>query len=397
MEIDSVGKAKQQFRKKHGGRGSRAARNDKFRLKKSEAAMKEIHAAARARTFEGIDQQFDLLQELKVEPVQQQVQLPITTRGVGFLACETHDFIRSVVPRVNNLEFSSLDLYKIGLLQLSAQIHLAHASLSKLADPLNVEMEDPFIPTDLLEAVKPTANETIAVSSLPASMVGCVTDGQAQYLPYVPAVHLNREPDQGLRRKRVRPSNRRVAPHPYYVTAMNAHFTVQALADNEVNIDIRRWFRENNPIPRARWEGDRLVNPNDLFPADWLNINNVHRLVRNFQAYRSAIAGKLSTLLGPLSLDGKGQRGMLASQFHYRMQVDDDQVLCGESESIRSSNSLTSQELMLGGLALVGEYPDQPAVYGPVSAFSALRHPSSAITRIEVLWSGLANGCLQKR
>ncbi len=99
-EFASSTKHQQKSRPKHQGKSSRQKRDDKFRHQKSEQFTKEIHAAARARTFEGIDQQLNLLQELKVEPVKQQVQVPISTRGVGFIANEVFDFISLVQPGV---------------------------------------------------------------------------------------------------------------------------------------------------------------------------------------------------------------------------------------------------------------------------------------------------------
>jgi hypothetical protein len=264
------------------------------------------------------------------------------------------------------------------------------------------EDEDYDLDSDLMEAVKASTSRTIKPLSTVAESAGLVTVGENQFLTYVPVIPA-RDADEaivtvGKKRRAVTTSH--TVPHPFFVTAKNARQYVEALSPNGgATARERRYFRENNPIPGADWdENDTLTNADDLFPPGWPDVALARREVKLYNQMMSNIAGKCSSLIGTIALDGKGQPSIFASAFQMRARILNDCYLDFDSypNTYRSTMNLDTVMLVKGGLTLLGEYPVDCPFWKPNYAFYH-RSPTASVYRQDFQWTAILDSVLTKR
>jgi hypothetical protein len=386
---------------KRPGKKSAQKHMDAFRKRKNVEALKEIHGAAKERTFIHLDEQLAILKDLKIDRTPTTAQVPITTRGIGFLSNEIFDYVHSQCPKafVGNT-YAPINFYRIGLLQLGAQQHMANALHSNIKDML-FEDDDYDLDTDLMEAVKASTSKTIKPLSIVAETAGLVTVGENQYLTYVPVVPA-RSADEVVsvgKKRRVETINHTV-PHPFFVTAKNAREYVEALSPNGGSTDAERtYFRSNNPIPGADWDDDNtLLNADDLFPPGWPTVAQARREVKLYNQMMSNITCKCASILGPIAIDGKGHPSIFASEFQFGARILNDGRLDFDTypNTYRCTMNIDTVMLVKGGLTLLGEYPVDCPFWQPNYAFDH-RSPTASVYRQDFQWTAVLDSVLTKR
>lgn len=96
-------------------------RLEDFRLQKSRDVMAEIHKAALERTSISVDKLISCLSEMQVIAQKQEVIVPITTRGVGFLVNESYQEAICACPKARNV-CDDMTAYRVCLTQVQLNL-----------------------------------------------------------------------------------------------------------------------------------------------------------------------------------------------------------------------------------------------------------------------------------
>jgi len=253
-------KVQQKRVKRKGPKPSSKKRLEDFRLQKSRDTMADIHKAALERTSISVDKLISCLSEMQVIAQKQEVVVPITTRGVGFLVNESYQEAVSACPKACGT-CSDVAAYRVCLAQQQVQLVKSDREAS-LNDPYVEKLqhvECNTISTTLLEQ----ASSTPQSFRLTADFVNSIGKFEHQGTSYRPIVM---SPYIGGVSERSGDSD---FPDPYAVTFKNLRATVVALADEQTPVEARRHFIANNPLLGATWNADKLLNPNHIIPADY--------------------------------------------------------------------------------------------------------------------------------
>lgn len=331
------------------------------------------------------------LTSLKIQQSKQVAQVPISTRGVGLISQATHDVARGQIPDINNV-CTVNQLYRTNLGHLSVQLHESD-ELGGIIDIENKPFEDNFI-ADEIRSVAKSNVKTFAASALLTDSLGQFTHLNTHYKPFIPVneyidLDVPTTPEHSQKRQAV--SERILKPNPYTVTIKNLRKTVEALTQAATPVQYREYFRALNPLPGAIWSDDSIImNPDQIIPSNYSRLDfrddclAVQKLV-------GKLGSKMSSLLGEVSLDGKGSASQLCSM-NTTLFIDGTRLR--ERQSItrfRSSRPLEDQDMLCGMLHLLGEYPAPcPPVY-------SIRDPSVADNYMDTDWPTVIDVCLKRR
>lgn len=400
--VPSVHQKKKPFQKKvqRGGRGkpSEKKHTEEYRKRENEKFNAERIARAKERTFEGIDTELEILKKISISTTALTIQLPVSTRGIGLIAQELFAFYNRVAPRaVQATGITAEILYKVGLMQFSAQLHLAWTMHSDVLDVVKADMADTFMALDTIERVKTTTNNTLVLLSLPALLSGLFKHGDTYYLPFVPELNTisagHPTPERSVTKRRAADTERKL-PHPYRVVAQNLSGMITALADQEnpVAAGVRQYFRNHCPIPGLTWNENNFVT-NNPYPDNWINMFRNDALIYN--AFISSIASKQQSGIGTLPLDGQGSHAALVSEYQFvDMSVGN---VSDVDNKFRAPIHLDQSSMLRGGLSLLGEYPEVSGQMPAEPLCLAMRTPFSAVIHRDFNWVALLDDCNQKR
>jgi len=345
--------------------------------------MAEIHKAALERTSISVDKLISCLSEMQVIAQKQEVVVPITTRGVGFLVNESYQEAVSACPKACGT-CSDVAAYRVCLAQQQVQLVKSDREAS-LNDPYVERLqhvECNTISTTILEQ----ASSTPQSFRLTADFVNSIGKFEHQGTSYRPIVM---SPYIGGVSERSGDSD--LVPDPYAVTFKNLRATVVALADEQTPVEARRHFIANNPLLGATWNGDKLLNLNHIIPADY-GVAELARDQRAFRAFLSTIGGKCPHLVGECVFNGRGNAAQLVSVYQDRIKLDGVRLVPPkDTVRFRCFRQLEPGFLVRGAIGLFGEYP-----IDTVSEFYSMRNPIVCEQYIDVCWSMLVARALAR-
>lgn len=108
--------------KKKGLKPSSKKKLEAFRLKKSQATTDDIHRQAMDRTSVSLDALLDTLSNMKIIAQKQEVTIPVTTRGIGFLVSESFEEAKLQCPKATR-EVDVHACYRVSLAQHQLQLN----------------------------------------------------------------------------------------------------------------------------------------------------------------------------------------------------------------------------------------------------------------------------------
>lgn len=286
-------------------------------------------------------------------------------------------------------------MYRITLSQIAAQQSAAAKQMSDPSDSIIADHQDDIFPVEVSAAIDST-RKTFGVLANVVNSFGAFKIGNQQYRTYVrphPTEDGAPAPSGGTRRRAV--PRQRLLPNPYRVTIQTLREVALALADPATPFGVRLFFRENNPIPLARWSDDSiLLNPDEIAVDDYFNSRMFKNDVDVFRRFTSAAGAKISTLLTDVPLSGSASHATLVSAFQLascRLEFADncDFLQFPSEADFRSQFVLSDQEFLVGALSLTGE--------DELQSPTAFRDPTISTSRICFNWPAMVNDCLVKR
>jgi len=149
-------RVQQKRTKRKGPKPSSKKRLEDFRLQKSRDTMAEIHKAALERTSVSVDKLVSFLSEMQIIAQKQEVVVPITTRGIGFLTHESYQEAIFACPKARTV-CDDVTAYRVCLVQQQVQLVKSERE-SLLSDPFveSCRIDSPVIPATMLEQAAST-------------------------------------------------------------------------------------------------------------------------------------------------------------------------------------------------------------------------------------------------
>jgi len=168
--------------------------------------------------------------------------------------------------------------------------------------------------------------------------------------------------------------NGKIIPKPHAVIYSNLRYYVEALSNEETPKNVRKYFKERNPIPGVIWSSDDedpvLLNPDDIMPPD----HDIHCIESDFRSSHY-IAQELSgEYLGHLGNkpEGEGTAAQLLSSYlstmsvasreqgesiqsYYRINFSLIRESVGYESDYWSTEDLSSLDITVGVMGLFGE------------------------------------------
>lgn len=374
--------------KRKGPKPSSKKRLEKFRLEKSKETMAEIHRAAMERTSVSLDALLKTLSDMQIIAQKQEVVVPITTRGVGFLSNESFEEAKLQCPKAAR-DCDVHSVYRVSMSQLQHQCDISDVNRD-LADPIveQLDTQNPRMPPEFHHQVASCPQNFSLVSEL-INSVGQFEHAQTKFRPEIAESGPVSVPLETPKRRR--PVGVLV-PDPFTVTFKNLRSTVEALSDPHVPVDARRYFIQNNPIPGARFADDLLLNADDIIPAHY-GVDGLARDQRRLRAMIERLSPKCSHLVGKCNFAGKGSPAQLVTvykeQFHIEPGPGNSNLLRFPTQEMRFRciRQLEPGFIVRGAISLLGEYPSRgtdPRLYG-------IREPPHHESYFDVGWGMLVH------
>ncbi|KAK7871216.1 hypothetical protein R5R35_001081 [Gryllus longicercus] len=399
---------------KRGKRGQQSAKkhDQNFRERTGAKVIKDIKSKIEQDTFADLDVAIQQIASLGITSQPVTVQLPVTTRGIGFLVNAAWREVRAV-NKGRDPPITKNQLYRVTLAQLQLQLYQAKTHVTLTGQERLPASTCDFTDHSMEQAVI-TQRQTFRPLAAAVNSVGTLTHDGRQYLPHVPEstiVVTEAQPMEGVvaastagtesPAKRSRVEKRRFMPDPFVVTFNNLHATVQALANPQTPAVVRDYFRANNPIPGARFnDANILVNPAEVMPQHYSATQFRNEL--NF--LRDAVSlciGKGGHLIGTLSFTGRGMPSMLVSSYGHSVLDNEDMYwdMTDSPEDHYAFSPLSSQHIGLGILCRFGEQSGFPNSESRDLAHHvyALRSMPSQCVRAPLEWTALCDAALTRQ
>lgn len=290
------------------------------------------------------------------------VELPVTLRGVGFVADFAYKRATAELKREPPLSMNQF--YRLCLAQVQLQMirsEMTKRGVTMLPPTRKQTLVQPWMNFEEVVASHPATLKAIAVC---INQLGTFTDNGINYVPFIPAqrqwkVHRPAVPmEEASPAKKGRVLELHEQPDPYVVTYTNLRRTVERLASVDTSRDVRRYFRERNPIPGCVWDDrDLLMNPDEIISEhyDLHDLNHELGLLDQFTSLLNS--ARTAYMLGTLSFTGQGARSQVVTYYGESYALLPQPVIGAAEGQMTASLTLTDVELMMGGLCRF-EYPD---------------------------------------
>ncbi|KAL0130251.1 hypothetical protein PUN28_002089 [Cardiocondyla obscurior] len=236
-----------------------------FRLHKSNLTTVEIHRQAIERTSVSVDTLLNHLNKLRIFAQKQEIVIPITTRGIGFLTNESFREAEIQCPKSVH-DCNLLQTYRVALAQHHLQLDESDVGAS-LDDPRveGLRVQNPRFDVVMRQQVASMPYNFNLVTDL-INSTGRFDHAQASFRSEVMA------PDTGAPVDVATPKRRRVAANlvisdPYSVAFNTLRANVVALSDEATPVVHRQAFIDANPIPGSILRDSLLVNADDIMPV----------------------------------------------------------------------------------------------------------------------------------
>lgn len=400
---------KSNARKKFPGKGAQNRRQESYRKATNVSKLEMVRAKLNANKFDDVADEIALnLQSLRMRESHVEAEIPATTRGIGFAVHTAFETATSLAPpAAAAAEVDMHCAYRVALLHHQVQQQQANLVVR---DRPKAGIELPAIqheelPQDVVIAVK-SVTETFSNVATIIESFGRIKFNNKTFRTYQPP-HLSEIIDEEPRVQAIRGGRQRRAaanavnllmPNPYAITITSLRNVVNALADDFVPLAQRNYFIARNPIPGAMFNNGILQNPDDIIQDNYIE-NELYRIdLRRWRSFIGSCQRRMATLIRPVSLSGEANVGALttipvpphARIAGYNVQPPGAYHVC-------SFESLTQQQLILGGYSLTGENPEEePGVQIERSGFGA-REPSFQALEMEFQWQAVDDLVLTKR
>lgn len=381
--------------KRRGPKPSSKRRLEAFRLNKSKESQARIHKEAFDDTNISLDSLLLALNDLHLGTAKQVAEVPVTTRGVGFLTNDAHERAVAQVPRAAQV-CDVNTLYRVSLAQLQLQLNQSQEH-HIIPDPsmLEIPHQDLSLDPSLCQEVR-GMDQNFAVTADLINAAGVVEVHQQQFTPFIPALEDEEEMEVNMTPSKKRKSVQKiVVPDPYTVTFNNLRDTVTALSDAATPVDIRMYFMNNNPIPGARFNDQGLLlNPNEVMPLGYQRFH-LKRDLRAAEAFFGILGSKMNTMLGKCSFSGRGTPSIMAGYYREQFQLTEGFVMSPPHARVRTARPIETSYLVRAAINLLGETPVVGLRRNPRQF--AFREPVNQVEYIDIDWNGLLTRCLLKR
>lgn len=394
------------------GRVSRQKHQDSYRLRKGADTMKKIQAEVRDETFSSLDSLISMLNEMNISRSTRCSRVPLSTRGFGFLVDAIWDSILQEFPKIiERTGFTKFAFYRITLCQLAIQQSIAERFYGRVydSDPVDAFIAQPI--PGLLEKVERTRMAFRPIAAV-VNGVGSFDYQSKQYCSFFPqpliqaACHAETttivaSTSSGVKRaaSALTFPERSPPPNPYFVNIYRLYEATQYLSDPASDLGYRRWFRNYNPIPGARWNDSCvLLNAADIMPVNF-DAYAAGWLESDVAKYCSMLNGVgLRFPLSELRFDGKGNAGQhVYSKWDHGSAINIDNYLQFSDIKFRSVSIMKESQLLYGAIGFYelprsfGDYDP----YDPACGFG-IRDPAQSANDITIDWVSLARKLLYR-
>lgn len=275
-------KKKRHFRQKRKGNNSAQRREDAFRQKTGQKILQSYRAQQDAKHIGKVASALLLPQGLELAvPTPVTRRLPVTTNGIGLAVSEIYNRFHFSFHNMCTIH----QLYRVALAQFEFQLYIA-AQDSFTFFPFDFNTTIHF-PSQIKDELRGNGNGHFKIIVMIIESVGKIID--PDYLCYVPKT------DQIDMR---------------YVQYTNLKQTVQALAAGEIPD-----FPNNNTLPGAIVQGNRLLNANDFWPVDYTYDDFANDVLAVNQATES-MRTKFDEVLARCTFSGIGNHSAFVSTTH---------------------------------------------------------------------------------
>lgn len=366
-------------------------------MKKSYEAQARIHREAFDDTNISLDSLVKALNDMQIGKAKTAIEIPVTTRGVGFLTNECYSRAIQHVPRSADV-CDKFALYRVSLAQHQLQLDRSQQH-HLLPDPSfhEVPIQDVSLEPSLAQEIQGMDTNFGLVADL-INATGPVDINQRQYVPFVPKTEVNTEQTIALAStptKRRKASGTRLVPDPYAVTFNNVRATVVALASATTPEAERAYFRRNNSIPGALFRDDNILeNPDEIVPPGYAR-THLKRDLRKAEAFFGLLGSKLSFMVGKCTFSGLGNPSQVGGYHQAEFCLDDGEVDSPEGTLLRYHEDLETHFIIRSALHLLGESPVSGLTRHP--RHFPFRDPAIQTGYVHVDWSGFITRCLQQR
>ncbi|XP_077258629.1 uncharacterized protein LOC143895430 [Temnothorax americanus] len=320
----------------------------------------------------------ELLKSLQMTRFPKTIDVPISTRSIGFL-CQ---FLYCKFAKLNirlPARCSIYPMFRIGLLQMEIKVRQASLQGTFGCRDGRLFIEYPNVSAEQIVAVSALRSHLAPMANL-INAVGVLKNFNAVYLPRFAAIE-----DE---------------PEPTTVRFSNLRSVVRMLSNPATPRDVRRYFYDRSPLPGAKWGGDPapqahgrrlsegdlaapiradvgdfpvLLNPDDFMPQEY-SMDDLHTDVWDIQNLLECVGRKYPKYVycGRIDYEGMGQASLLVSngtgtlRCHDLPRVRDDSMeidfaarmcLTGKTSQFWTPECLTNPEIYLGIAHLLGEQP----------------------------------------
>lgn len=236
-------------------RGYQERRVEGYRHKQSKITEGDLAEELKKKLFPGVKDGQSASERLEAVNTMKAITMCVTTRGIGFSTL--HVFLS--IYQFNNIPIrgSIFQLYRVALAVLECKVQIVQRGVACILDN-----EDDYHEFNTNEDFVVSAKGVVVLPDQLTSIVNSVGRIKISEKLYIPKIGRDNTDRRGI-----------FIPQSEQVTFSNLRRVVQSLADERVNVDYRRRFYRNNPIPGTIWQGipndPILLNPDEIMPAEY--------------------------------------------------------------------------------------------------------------------------------
>lgn len=279
---------------------------------------------------------------------QEQVPIiPITTRGIGLLSDICFKSVKVCYPKsVERSNCTVYECYRVALAQHNLQMSKSFGISFGFTDPC---IRDVSIQNNYNNIGIVTEFENL--SFLPvADLINSSGYFDFKGIKFRPIIY---EPQKN--------NKNNIIPDPYVITINNLRDTVVALSDPTTDLDVRKEFIANNPIPGAKFIDNLLINPDEIIPDNY-DRNLFAEDYTKFKSMLSILKYKMEKYrrkpypIATCNFNGAGNFVQLVTAYKHHYSLSDPSIVESSCEytCIRLVNT---GYLVRGAICLLGEYP----------------------------------------